>query len=220
MLGKKITHSYSQNSPWRNFINMIQGLELNFRSSLVNQTHKPKTMKKFPFLFIALASFLFYQCDILDQFTQFDIPYETQITIPGTPTTDLPLDIPTPNIETNIGDIFADQNTQADLIEEVSLKEMNMTITMPDSQTFEFLKSIEIFISADGLGEQRIAFLDSIPADVGQELVLEATGVNIKEYLLGTNYTLRISAPLNSLVAEDTDVRINLAFHVDAKIIV
>lgn len=177
-------------------------------------------MKKLPLILIALASFMFYQCEILDQFTQFDIPYETQITIPGTPSTDLPLDIPTPNIETNIGDIFANQNTNADLIEEVSLKEMTLNITMPDSQTFEFLKSIEIFISSDSLPEQRIAFLDSIPADVGQELTLEATGVNLKEYLLGANYTLRISAPLNSLVAEDTDVKISLIFFVDAKILV
>lgn len=177
-------------------------------------------MKKLPLLLIALTSFLFYQCEILDQFTQFDIPYETQITIPGTPTTDLPLDIPTPNIETNIGDIFANQNTDAELIEEVTLKEMTLEITMPDSQTFEFLKSIEIFISADGLDEQRIAFLDSIPADIGQELLLEATGVNLKAYLLGTNYSMRISAPLNSLVPEDTDVKINLIFHVDAKIII
>lgn len=177
-------------------------------------------MKKFPVILIALASVLFYQCEALDKLTQFDIPYETQITIPGTPSIDLPLDIPTPNIETNIGDIFANQNTDAELIEEVSLKEMMMTITMPDSQTFEFLKSIEIFISADGLEEQRIAFMDSIPADIGQELLLEATGVNLKEYVLGTNYTMRISAPLNSLVPEDTDVKINLIFHVDAKILI
>ncbi len=177
-------------------------------------------MKKLPIILIALASFLFYQCDILDQFTQFDIPYETQITIPGTPSTDVPLDIPTPNIETNIGDIFADQNTDAELIEEVSLKEMLLAITMPDSQSFEFLKSIEIFISADGLEEQRIAFLDSLPTDVGQELLLETTGVNLKEYLLAANYSMRISAPLKSLVAQDTDVLIRLIFHVDAKILV
>jgi len=118
-------------------------------------------MKKLPILMITLVSILFYQCQIIDQLTQFDIPYETQFTIPGTPTPDIPLDIPTPNIETNIGDIFEDQNTQADLISEVSLKEMSMNITLPDSQNFDFLKSIEIFINADGLEEQRIAFSDS-----------------------------------------------------------
>lgn len=176
-------------------------------------------MKKLLIASLAMLSLLFVQCDELDKLTQFDIPYETQFTIPATIGIGLPVDLPTPDVNTNIDSELSTETTRPELIEEITLKEMKMTVTAPNGEDFSFLESVSIFISGDSLPELRLAYLENIPADPGEVISLTTSDEDIKEYLLNEKFSLRTSATMDETVAQDTDVKIDMIFHVDATLI-
>ena len=55
-------------------------------------------------------------CDQVAEWTKFDLDYTASITIPSSVSTTTPIDISTPDINTNITQIFSDNNTTKDLI--------------------------------------------------------------------------------------------------------
>jgi hypothetical protein len=176
-------------------------------------------MKKLLIASLAMLSLLFVQCDELEKLTQFDIPYETQFTIPATLGIGLPLDLPTPDINTNIDTELTAETTRPDLIEEIILKEMKMTVTAPNGEDFSFLESISIFINGDSLPELRLAYLENIPSDPGEVITLTKSEEDIKDYILNEKFSLRTSVTTDEAVAQDTDVKVEMIFHVDANLI-
>ncbi|UBM61235.1 hypothetical protein LA303_07320 [Candidatus Sulfidibacterium hydrothermale] len=177
-------------------------------------------MKRFV-LFLLFIPLLFAQqgCDELSKLTQFYIDYDTEITIPKTLKIDLPVDIMTPDITTNSESEFESNNTHKSLIDIINLSEMDMTITSPEEATFDFLKDIEISISADGLPEKKIAWLYDIPKTGLKKITLEVSTDDLKEYIEKDTYKLKTTTTTRELISHDTDVSIHSKFFVDAKIL-
>ncbi|MFW5872591.1 MAG: hypothetical protein ACOCVN_01250, partial [bacterium] len=128
----------------------------------------PRRMQK-PFkgtiiYFISMFVFFFsFSCEkTLDKFTEFDMDYTTTITVPAQTTVDAPVDLYSPDVETNSEQEFENNNTRKDKIEEIYLKSMQLTVEQPADEDFSFLKSITLYISADGLDERKLAWKDSI----------------------------------------------------------
>ncbi len=159
------------------------------------------------------------RCKKLDKLTQFDIVYHTEITISSGIPMDLPFDIPTPPIETNSAQEFENNNTHKDLIEEIKLKKMELTITDPANGRFDFLRSIEIYIQADGLPEKKIAWKDNIPDTIGNTLELETTGDDLQEYIKKDSFSLKTKVVTDQIISRDYTVDITTIFHVNAKIL-
>ena len=86
-------------------------------------------------------------CKEIDKLTHFYMDYTSNITIPSTFIIDIPFDVWTPNINTNSEETFTNNETRTDLIEKIILTEMSMNITSPESQSFDFLRSIDIYSS-------------------------------------------------------------------------
>ncbi|MGE4289480.1 MAG: hypothetical protein AB7E36_12385 [Salinivirgaceae bacterium] len=175
-------------------------------------------MKKVSFLSLILIALL-AGCDKLDKLTQFTLNYEENIVIPSSFGIELPFDIYTPEIESNTASTFSVNNTRKDLIEEISLKTLTLTLTDPSDSDFSFLNEIHIFISADGLDETEIAWKETIPNDVGTVLSLETTGVNLKDYILKDNFSLRVNTKTDKLLSADHHIDLDAEFFVDAKIL-
>ncbi len=96
---------------------------------------------------------------------------------------------------------------------------MDMTIQSPSNGKFGFLKSVEIYISAQGLPEEKIAWKNNIPSDIGNYLELETSGADLKEYIKKDKYTLRLSTVTDEILTSDHQINVHSIFTVDAKVL-
>jgi len=165
---------------------------------------------------IVLLAFL--GCKKVDKLTQFNMAYDETAVIKSSTGINLPFNIITPDIETNSESTFALNDTRKDLVERINLKSLNLSITSPSGEDFSFLKSITIYISAEGLSEEKIAWNSSIPENVNS-IDLSTTGVDLKEYLKASKMTLRLNTETDELITSDYTIKIHSIFFVDAKIL-
>ena len=174
------------------------------------------------FILILAAGFLLLlagRCKKLDKLTQFDLTYHSEITIPASMPLGTPFNIPTPPITTNSSEEFENNNTHKDLIQEVTLKSLHLEITDPANGTFSFLNKVEIYISADGLPEKKIAWKENIPDSVGGTLDLDTTDDDLKDYLIQDTYELKVRTTTDEILTRDYTVNITAVFHVNAEIL-
>jgi len=170
-------------------------------------------------IMVGLAGILYSGCDKVDELTQFDMEYTSEVTIPASSGIDLPINIFTPDIETNSEQMFQLNDTRKDKIEEINLKTMQLTVLMPEGEDFSFLKSIEIYIEADGLSESRIAWKENIPDDVGNELDMNTTDEDLKEYIKKDEFKLRVKTLMDELIDQDHEIEVYSVFRVDAEVL-
>ncbi len=163
--------------------------------------------------------FLMASCDKAAELTQFNIETTTEITIPATAAVNLPIDIITPDIETNSSSTFENNNTRADLIEEISLTTCDLTITSPADGNFDFLKSIKVLMSGPGLPEVLIADRQDIPNGLGDFLSLNTSGADFTEYLQESSYDLRMEIVTDEIPGSEVNIDVRSVFFVDAQIL-
>lgn len=167
--------------------------------------------------FLSLLTLLF-GCDKIDELTKFNLDYETQVTIPSSAGINLPFDVLTPETETDSETKFNSNDTRKDLIEEIKLTELQLVITLPSDADFSFLESIEVYISADGLEEIKIASKLDVP-ETPSTLDLEVSDVDLKEYIKKDSYNLRLNTVTDEAMSQDHEIDVNSTFFVDAKIL-
>lgn len=169
--------------------------------------------------FVLSAVILFVSCEKIKDLTKFDIEYNQEVTIPSTTGISLPFDIFTPEVETNSESQFAINDTRKDLIEEITIKELELVIKSPDNADWSFLNSIEVFISAEDLEEVRIANIAEVSEDVGNTIVLDVSDEDLKEYIKKEEFSLRLKTVTDEAISQDHTIDVNSIFSVDAKIL-
>lgn len=168
-------------------------------------------------MFIFFISFS--SCNKVDELTKFNLDYSTATTIPASTGINLPFNVFSPDVETDAESEFEINNTRKDLVEEIMLTKLTLDITSPNDQNFTFLKSVNIYISAEGLDEIEVAYKEDIPENIGQQLDLETTNTDIKEYIKKDNFNLRVNTVTDEFLNDDVDIDISSQFHVDAKVL-
>lgn len=174
---------------------------------------------KLVFAFIFGLVFVLSSCKPGDRFTQFNIEYNSSFTVSSGTSINIPINLMTPDVETNSEQKFEVHDTRKDKIQEILLTSMLITVTSPSGQEFDFLKEIEIFISADGLSEVLLASKYNIQNTVGVSLYLDASLQDFKEYIKKDEFTLRVRTVTDETILQDIDVDIKSSFYVDAKLI-
>lgn len=159
-------------------------------------------------------------CKKLDKKTQFNIESTSQSTIPSAIGVNLPFDLPTPTITTNIEQEMEEHNSHKNLIEYANLEELKLSINNPSSANFDFLNDMEIFIKADGLTEQKIAEIHNIPENQLQELSLSVIqDIDLQDYIKADKYYLDITVKTDKVNLQDVTIDIYSKVFVDAKIL-
>lgn len=130
-------------------------------------------MKSLPIILLITLLIQTTACKKVDRLTQFTKEIESGLTLPSALGINLPLNIPTPPITSNIEQDLEVENSRKDLIENAKLTFLKLTITNPTDKTFKWYNDAEIFIKADGLGEKKIAELHDISPTVGSQIELE-----------------------------------------------
>lgn len=178
-------------------------------------------MKKLSlFLFLAV-SFLFASCEKLTEelikLLTFEISHSQTFTMPAhlvLPGTEFP-GSPVA-VATNSSESFENNNTRAELVKDVSLSKLVLTIQDPDNEDFGFLKDVEIYIDAEEADEVKLAYLNNIPANAGKTLELTATGAKLDKYLKAPSYTIRTRAVVDETISQDVTIKTDMTFKVTA----
>lgn len=160
-------------------------------------------------------------CELFDKATEveFDMDFKSQVEVAPSSGLNLPFNLFTPEITTNSESTFGIQNTQKELVETVNLTSLVMTITSPSSQRFDFLKSIKVYIDADGLGEVEIASATDIPDNVGNELALTVAANNLRDYIVKDEFTLRVETVTDKTINQTVEIDIDSKFHIIADVL-
>ena len=175
-------------------------------------------MQKY-FLVLILAIGTLTSCNQIDNLTKFTMDYDSSMTIPSSTGVNLPFVLNTPQMESNSESEFESNNTHKDLIEDIRLRKLKLTLTSPDNEDFSFLESIKIFIVADGLQELEIAFNEDVAATAGKVLDLQTMDVDIKDYIKKDKFSLKVQAVTDEVITSDHHIDIHSEFFVDAKIL-
>lgn len=175
-------------------------------------------MNKQVILFLILSLALM-QCKRLSEFTKFELAYDETAVIPSTIGINLPFNIYTPPVNSKSESEFAINDTRKDLIEEITLTTLELTITSPEKGDFRFLRSIEIYLAADSLEEIRVAWKDNIPSDIDEFLALETSSEDLQEYIKKDAFTLRVETKTDQIIESDHEILIHSVFFVDARIL-
>jgi hypothetical protein len=158
-------------------------------------------------------------CGKVEDLLRFTFNDSVEITIPSQSLiSHVPITISSPEVQTSSQQAFATNNTQAKYVKEAKLKSMRLSITSPQDQTFSFLNEIKIFISAADAPEVLLAFKTDIPSEVGSELLLNVTDVNLKPYIQGDAYTIRTEAIVDEVITREVKIRADLSFAVTATV--
>jgi hypothetical protein len=158
-------------------------------------------------------------CKKIDKLTQFNMEYNENVVIPASTGVNLPFNITTDDRKTNSAYTFSVNDTRKDMIEEIKLTTLEADITSPTNSDFGFLKEIRVYISAEGLSETEIAWLDHVPANAGKHINLMVSNADLKEYIKKDEFSLRIQAKTDQNLSADQHIKIHSVFFVDAKVL-
>ncbi len=154
---------------------------------------------------------------------EFEINYKTAFTLNSSIGIDLPFSPPTPDINTNSVNEFHLNNTKSSLVREIKLKSLKLTITNPKGKTFSFVKSVRIYISAPGLPEIEGISLDTIPNDIGNELIFSdeinkksIKDIYLEEYIFSEKFSLRTETIFKEIILQNIDISVDINLDVKA----
>lgn len=187
---------------------------MNVRSFLFSKLlTKSDLMKKTIFLF-PLFLLAFFSCEKINQLLTFEISNAQNIKVPASGLINPPLISPVP-VTVNSQESFENNNTSANLVKDVSLSKLTLTIIDPAAENFDFLKSIKIYIGTDESNKVLLASLDNIPTGVSA-IELISSNAKLDNYIKASGYTLYTEVALRSSVARELTVRADAKFRVTA----
>jgi len=107
------------------------------------------------------------------------------------------------------------------LIEKIYLEELYLTITAPSDADFSFLVDFEFFASSSTISEARLAYVNEVPANIGNVLTFEVDSeVDLLQFLNENELTLRMNAEItDGLEAQDYTIDITGKFNLDVNVI-
>jgi hypothetical protein len=168
---------------------------------------------------LLVTGVLVSSCKKFDEFTHFDYASDYVVKVEASPILPAPINIITPEIATTSESEFGANKTRKDMVEQVVLRQLELTVKAPVSGDLRFLKSVNVFLSAGELPEIRVAYKDDVPDDIGATLNLDVTGANLREYIQEDTYRLRVTVITDDEISEDHYINAHGVFFVDAKVL-
>ena len=171
-------------------------------------------MKKILFLLPLAVLLLAVGCKKIDQLLTFYIEDQQNIKVAGNPVVGLVSFSPVA-VTTRSEERFKNEDTRADLVKDVSLNKLTLTITDPNNENFNFLESVTLYISTDQNDRVPLATLNPVPAD--QKVIeLKPSGTKLDKHLKASSYTLTTEAKVKRAVSQDITMKADSRFKVTA----
>ncbi|OWP64372.1 hypothetical protein CDA63_04890 [Hymenobacter amundsenii] len=173
-------------------------------------------MKKLLFLApLLVAALLLGSCKKIDKLLTFYIEDSQSVKISG----GFPLGQVVPltpvSVTTRSEEKFKNENTNANLVKDVKLDRLTLTISDPNSENFDFLQSINIYISTNQSNKILLASQDNVPTGVNT-IQLTPTTQKLDIYVKASSYTLSTEAKIRKPISRDITIRTDSRFKVTA----
>lgn len=175
-------------------------------------------MKKTLILLLLSTSFL--ACKKAKEGVTFTLSTRAEVVIPSATGINLPINLFSPDVNTNASSSFDANRTTPALVREIKLSRLDLNIMSPNQTTFDFLRTIRLYMTAGDLPEVELAAAVDIPQDGRRSLSLTINSENdFKAYLTKERISLRVQATTRQLVTSDTRIEVLPAFEVRASLI-
>jgi len=149
----------------------------------------------------------------VDQFTEFDINYTTNLSVPSnTINQNVPIDFTTPDIPTQSSSKFSDNKTAQELVQEIKMTKFDVSVA---SGNLDFLKSLSVYIKANGVSEQLVATKSNIPTGLSM-LSMDLQDVNIKNFIFQSNIQFRVTVTIDASTLNGQNLKMDETVHVKA----
>ena len=160
-------------------------------------------------------------CEKILDLLSFTVSDSQIFTVPAAP---LPvvvgqlITLPPVTVASTAKTTYANNGTAADYVQDVTLDRLALTITNPASQNFDFLRRIELYISTDASGSNKVLLASLSPVPTGVRTIeLVPSGNKLDLFLRNAQYTLTTNLELAQPLAQNTDIRADSRFNVKAK---
>lgn len=163
----------------------------------------------------ALILLLTISCNEVDKLLTFTITDETSFKISSGLGINSPFEVATPDVTTNSTTEFNNNNTNADLVKDVKLKELKLTITNPADKTFGFIKAVHMYISTNSSDEIELAYQDNINS-TSNTINLTCTDQKLDKYIKSSSYKIRTSVTIRETLSQEVTVNARMSFNVTA----
>lgn len=171
-------------------------------------------MKRIGILISAACLFAFGSCKKVNEATEFDIDYTSNVSVPAAQIIiGVPVDFESPDFETGVADRFASEKTTRELVDEIVLTKFNITAL---SGNLDYIKSISVYIKAEGLSDVLIATKSNIPAG-STSIAADMTGANIKEHVFKDKVRFRATITTNPGITQDQTLKMDQTVRVKGK---
>lgn len=158
-------------------------------------------------------------CKKIGKLKEFDLNYSEEIVIPANSTLiNLPFNIDSPETSTNSTAEYKNEGTSSKLVESVVLSKLLFTIQSPASGNFNFLNSVEIYLSSPNNTEILVASKYNIPETGLTQLDMDVSATNLKNFLQDETYNLRVKTTTDQTITSDMTIRSDETFHVKARL--
>ena len=154
-------------------------------------------------------------CNEVDKLLTFEVTNRSSFTVTSGIPLNSPIDIPTPDVTTNSTTQFNNNGTRADLVKDVKLKELKLTVTNPSGKTFSFLKSVQLYISTNANDEILLASGDNVNT-TSNTINLTCTTQKLDNYIRASSYKLRTKITTKETLSQNVEVQIDARFSVVA----
>lgn len=165
-----------------------------------------------------MVSLFFVACDELNELAKFDVDYSADVTMGMVTAADSVISSTSDTVV--IDDATMDANsTSLDKVNEAALTELAARIKAPAGANFNFLKSGKVFIQGDGLDEEEIASLDSVPMDYDGTLEIPVTGIDLAKHVKTGSFVFRVEGITRALTTEEYVIEVMATFTIQSNLI-
>jgi hypothetical protein len=164
---------------------------------------------------ITLVAITAISCSVIDNLLTFSISNSTSFKIESGFPLGTAFEVLTPEVTTNSSAVFENNNTKAELVKDVKLKDLKISITDPSDKNFSFLKSIHLYISTDANDEIELAYLEDINSTTNT-IDLIPTSQKLDKYIKASSYKIRTKAVIKESITKDITVKADMKFNVTA----
>lgn len=168
---------------------------------------------------VAFGCILFagMSCKKIEELLTFTVNVENNFTVAASGPISIPFEILTPQVTTNSSQQFQNNNSNADKVKDIKLKQVDLQILSPAGKTFSFLESVHIYISTNANDEIELAYLDNI-SSTANAISLTPTSATLDKYVKAPSYSLRTKIVTKQALTQDVQIKNLCQFQVTANL--
>ncbi|MFD2786118.1 hypothetical protein [Hymenobacter rubripertinctus] len=176
-------------------------------------------MKRILFLAPLIAAILLFgSCKKVLGLFEFNVEDSQTIVIPKTVPFGQFFPLSPVAVSSSSTSTYAKNGTSADYVQDVTLDKLTLAITSPSGQNFDFLKRIDVYISTDAKGSDKVLLASLNPVPTGVSTIsLTPADQKLDVFLSADSYTLTTNVEIVKPLGQDVTIRADERFKVKAR---